>query len=467
MFGLVKKSTYTRELEYLRSELRQARAKIQKGFPEARAEGRQGVLTELAHQLKVIPQHLVAQFVSLNQTGWLNVRRYVQEYYQSAMVHQKEAVLQELAQVNVNAVPEATMSRVRAHATAHRERIIEAVAERGREEFLKELTAAQNYVLASAQRAAAQLQARTARAHADSADFALPTGTRFCYGSPQEGHVFVVEQPPTVRTLRFGGRRIAEPMQYRLALPFMVFLVHANRRGEFSRLKVYCRNARLCSASDALYSAPLPNTYNEHSVCLPELSPSDRRLPLTEMVERVLDIYWASPFNRDLEMHYQNARSRIDSIRTLDEWQSNTRQDPGFVLRCIWPKANENVAGAVRQMLGSDYGARDAALTTLSHDITVAMNRLAESLREQGAELFRSWRPEETLQQQIDAEIRQHVEARLETLKSHLLTAADTIIGEAPTRDEVMAYVQAHEAEFAEQLEAELTLRLTNPPTSR
>ena len=56
----------------------------------------------------------------------------------------------------------------------------------------------------------------------------LPTGCRFWLRSGTTGRcVFVVEQPPGRRTIEYHhGRRFdAEPVTYRLALPYVVFVV--------------------------------------------------------------------------------------------------------------------------------------------------------------------------------------------------------------------------------------------------
>jgi hypothetical protein len=97
----------------------------------------------------------------------------------------------------------------------------------------------------------------------------LPTGCRFWIRSgTTDRSVFVVEQPPSRRTIEYHAsrRRDSEPTTYRLALPYVVFVVSTIGE-QIEGLSTYSGRSR--SRRSTRRSFPtLPNTNDDGIVCL-------------------------------------------------------------------------------------------------------------------------------------------------------------------------------------------------------
>ncbi len=98
----------------------------------------------------------------------------------------------------------------------------------------------------------------------------LPTGCRFWLRSgTMDRSVFVLEQPPSRRTITYQASRRAgsEPVSYRIALPYVVFVVSVIGE-QIEGLATYFRTAAIRSLDDALLCSTLPNTSDDGVVCL-------------------------------------------------------------------------------------------------------------------------------------------------------------------------------------------------------
>ena len=98
----------------------------------------------------------------------------------------------------------------------------------------------------------------------------LPTGCRFWIRSgTTDRSVFVVEQPPSRRTIEYHAsrRRESEPTTYRLAVPYVVFVV-STIGDQIEGLSTYFRTQPIASLDATLFSSTLPNTNDDGIVCL-------------------------------------------------------------------------------------------------------------------------------------------------------------------------------------------------------
>src|SRR5438093_1300297 len=90
----------------------------------------------------------------------------------------------------------------------------------------------------------------------------LPTGCRFWIRSgTTDRQVFVIEQPPSRRTIEYHAsrRRESEPTTYRLAVPYVVFVV-STIGDQIEGVSTYFRTQPIASLDATLCCSTLPNT---------------------------------------------------------------------------------------------------------------------------------------------------------------------------------------------------------------
>ena len=98
----------------------------------------------------------------------------------------------------------------------------------------------------------------------------LPTGCRFWLRSgTTDRQVFVLEQAPSRRTIEYHAsrRHDSEPVTYRLALPYVVFVV-STLGDQIEGLSTYFRTEPIGSLDATLFCSTLPNTSDDGIVCL-------------------------------------------------------------------------------------------------------------------------------------------------------------------------------------------------------
>ena len=104
------------------------------------------------------------------------------------------------------------------------------------------------------------------------------------------------------RTIEYHAsrRHDSEPTSYRIALPYVVFVVSTYGE-QIESLSTYFRTAPLRSLDDQLYSSTLPNTNDDGIVCLGSVRVSGATVG--ERVDALIGAFWASRFNQDLRRH--------------------------------------------------------------------------------------------------------------------------------------------------------------------
>ena len=150
----------------------------------------------------------------------------------------------------------------------------------------------------------------------------LPTGCRFWIRSgTTDRSVFVVEQPPSRRTIEYHAsrRRDSEPTTYRLAVPYVVFVVSTIGE-QIEGLSTYFRTQPIASLDATLFSSTLPNTNDDGIVCLGSVRVSGASVG--ERVDALIGAFWASRFNQDLRRH------PLPFSGGFRAWASRSRRDP-------------------------------------------------------------------------------------------------------------------------------------------
>jgi hypothetical protein len=174
----------------------------------------------------------------------------------------------------------------------------------------------------------------------------LPTGCRFWIRSgAYDRQVFVVEQAPMRRTITYhaSARYGSEPVPYRLALPYVVFVVGTIGE-QIEGLATYFRTAPLRSLDDSLFASCLPNTTDEGLVCLGSVRVVGATVG--ERVDALIGAYWASRFNQDLRRH------PLPFSGGFRSWASRSRRDPLAALSLAYDLHWRTLRQVVASMAG-------------------------------------------------------------------------------------------------------------------
>ncbi len=150
----------------------------------------------------------------------------------------------------------------------------------------------------------------------------LPTGCRYWLRSgTTDRQVFVVEQAPSRRTIEYHAsrRHDSEPVTYRLALPYVVFVVSTIGE-QIEGLSTYFRTEPVGSLDATLFCSTLPNTSDDGLVCLGSVRVSGASVG--ERVDALIGAFWASRFNQDLRRH------PLPFSGGFRAWASRSRRDP-------------------------------------------------------------------------------------------------------------------------------------------
>ena len=174
----------------------------------------------------------------------------------------------------------------------------------------------------------------------------LPTGCRFWIRSgTTDRSVFVVEQPPSRRTIEYHAsrRRDSEPTTYRLAVPYVVFVVSTIGE-QIEGLSTYFRTQPIASLDATLFCSTLPNTNDDGIVCLGSVRVSGASVG--ERVDALIGAFWASRFNQDLRRH------PLPFSGGFRAWASRSRRDPLAALSLQYDPYWRTLRQVVAQMAG-------------------------------------------------------------------------------------------------------------------
>ncbi len=176
----------------------------------------------------------------------------------------------------------------------------------------------------------------------------LPANTRFLVRLG-EREAYVLEQPPMRRVIEFHAsqRRGSEPTQYRLALPYVVFVVGVEA-GQITYLANFFRTAPIGSIDDQLFYSCLPNTSDDGVVCLGSVRVSGRSVG--ERIDALIGAFWASRFNQDLHRH------PLPFSGGLRSWASRSRSDPLAALSLQYDQTWRTIRQVAAFMVGAREG---------------------------------------------------------------------------------------------------------------
>ena len=174
----------------------------------------------------------------------------------------------------------------------------------------------------------------------------LPTGCRLWLRSGTTDRcVFVVEQAPSRRTIEYQAshRYGSEPTTYRLALPYVVFVVSTIGE-QIEGLATYFRTESIGSLDATLLCSTLPNTSDDGVVCLGSVRVTGASVG--ERVDALIGAFWGSRFNQDLRRH------PLPFSGGFRAWASRSRRDPLAALSIQYDPYWRTLRQVVAQMAG-------------------------------------------------------------------------------------------------------------------
>lgn len=221
----------------------------------------------------------------------------------------------------------------------------------------------------------------------------LPPGTRYVKVRGSSTGL-VVELPPDIRRVTWKPAKMegrAESTAYWLAFPYTVYIcIFYTIKGDeaygggLEEMRVYYRNAPLRSPDDALHVPNLFNVQVDPSLtsncraCLRGHPEDLQELPVVEQVETLLNFFWETGFNLDIESNgFERAKNLNYRISSLDAWAEASRADPLFPLQINW----EPAGCTPRQVMDRLIDMRDRNTRPLqsASDLADLMYRLKEA----------------------------------------------------------------------------------------
>jgi len=176
--------------------------------------------------------------------------------------------------------------------------------------------------------------------------------------------VMVLEQKPQVRTVGFSSslttqkdressvRRSSNGYWFSLSFPYVYFFIVFDH-GKYTYHQIHFRNSQLTSVREHVYLAPMPNVHSGDEtkhVCMGsgfrgELSDQNT---IARKCELIVGDFWQRVFNNDLGVgDFKSIDPKIKNLRT---WQTNSLEDPLFILKAKWKKG-KTVKGVVEKLL--------------------------------------------------------------------------------------------------------------------
>ena len=190
----------------------------------------------------------------------------------------------------------------------------------------------------------------------------VPEGTRLVHRDAQQVTI-IVEQKPTVRTVRFGYHT-REPntyQNYQISLPYIQYYITFstnNNNDRFQQMYISSTTKSLETLEDRVNHFPLPNVGRDGRVCTGDMDVGSREgVNLVDKINHIISGFWSSNFNYDLRencseffmsnfpekyMSQANDRTGLEPMtRGFTEWASKTTADPMFGLKARYvPKCS-------------------------------------------------------------------------------------------------------------------------------
>jgi len=130
---------------------------------------------------------------------------------------------------------------------------------------------------------------------------------------------------------------------FNFVIPFTVIVTEIVPTGNSHSCFIFFRNTPLNKLTDALGKAPFYNIDGNQRACFSVPNRSDFfNLPKYQIVDGLVETYWASHFNSDYTSNMRSYRYRMDVVNYF-MWEYLSKTDPLSILKIKWIPMKENL----------------------------------------------------------------------------------------------------------------------------
>ena len=202
----------------------------------------------------------------------------------------------------------------------------------------------------------------------------LPPGCRYIEKLNNGSAVVVIEEPPQFRTValqlnfdmmfqEIKSRKLLEeyglPKNWlssakqgdpgrtwyyplNLAFPYVIFVLHIDRRYQVSSGYSFLRVNQMVGLSDFLLKMPLSNINDSQRICFGGRLNGETVDSVAAAAQHAVNVFWTSIFNTDYTYNLKSY-SEVAGVSNFLEWQQMSRTDPMFIYRIDWVQADGNI----------------------------------------------------------------------------------------------------------------------------
>jgi hypothetical protein len=200
----------------------------------------------------------------------------------------------------------------------------------------------------------------------------FPEGTRYIF---RDGtfQTIVVEQPPQIRHVNFGGRKT-----YALAFPYVQFILTFQNHAPVGRVVVGVTKKPITDLDHPICHPPLPNITN-HVTCM-----GDFRFPqgktMTDTVNEIIGAFWQSQFTGDAS-DWMHKFMEDNGFESMEAWEKKSVEEPLFVCE---HRTKYRPGNTVRGFLHVDQGGKGSQVSlvnNLKQEIITAVGTIGGALQ--------------------------------------------------------------------------------------
>lgn len=195
-------------------------------------------------------------------------------------------------------------------------------------------------------------------------DFIFPTGIKLLKDNGYGRKVFIIEEPPIVRTTFWNKEWVAQmsdedpakPVKnsFSLAFPYVIYFITFDKK-TFCNLQIFYRTQPLVSIKDFLFKPNLPNIEGSpYSVCMGGAY-FNREETYARQIREIIKSFWSSEFNTDMTGCFDHYRV-VDELSDLWTWEEESKKNPLFPLKICWAGEAEPIDYFAKLALGGGKG---------------------------------------------------------------------------------------------------------------
>lgn len=185
----------------------------------------------------------------------------------------------------------------------------------------------------------------------------LPLNCKLVKKIDNENTLFVIEEPPQIRTiksfmniedklqsLKTTGKfelfnidiekyKTIPPYLFKLSFPYIVYFITINNKFHLKQMKLFYRLSSITNKNDYLILNNLSNIDSNNVVCLGDFT--NKFLSYSESILTLIDSWWQNIFNNDY-IDGIKRYNKIEEFISFFHWQYYTSIDPMFIFRAKW-----------------------------------------------------------------------------------------------------------------------------------